>query len=334
MNGFRFPGIERYLFSSTLGVLLFLFALVANANPNCDSDTLIVDGRLVVVNRIVEYDTLEVPEVPTEEIKRKNYRLGINVEFKGGPSFSRQKAEMDDLVSINDFRGKKVNTGGAFQGLVSLSYHRKDNRNKESWYVKVGLGLGVTTISNQFFPESELDTALWKFDLDADNNIRQIIRIQYDIGAEIDTAEIKLRRSNISLISLDLPVSYGYVIPTENKKIQLTAEIGVVNRFILSKAGGPILLLNSNADYDYVSVEDLQLKSYLIEPFVSVGAKISLGRNQKSVTWNPEFFTNLRYSPGLIPLTKNSAPVMIRHHDILLAIGIRFFVKQKTSSRR
>ncbi|MGK0278237.1 MAG: hypothetical protein ACI9RU_000998 [Litorivivens sp.] len=334
MKRFRIIGIERFLFSSTLGVLLFLFALAANANANCNSDTLIVDGRLVVVNRIVEYDTLEVIQKTPEEIKRKKYKLGINIEFKGGPSFSRQKSQLDNLVSINDFRSKTANVGGSSQGLVSLSYHRKDDRNKERWYVKVGVGLGVTTVSNQFFPESELDTALWKFDLDPENNIRQIIRIQYDIGAEIDTAEVILRRSNISLISLDIPISYGYVIPTENKKIQLTGEIGLVNRFVISKAGGPILLLNSDADYAYVGVEDMKVKSYLIEPFIAIGTKISLGRNQKSVTWNPEFFTSLNYSPGIIPLTQKDASVVLSHHDILLAIGIRFFVKKNTSSRR
>ncbi len=334
MNRFRSKGIQRYFFSSTLGVLLFLFALVANANPTCNGDTLIVDGRLVIVNRIVEYDTLEVQEEPPQEIKRKNYRLGVNVEFKGGPSFSNPKSNVGNLQTISDFRGKNANVSGAAQGVFSLSYHQKNKRNKESWYVKLGLGLGVTSISNQFFPESDLDTALWRFEVDGEKNIRQIIRIQYDIGAELDTADIKLRRSNISMISLDVPVAFGYVIPTENKKIQLTAEIGLVSRMQLSKAGGPIVLLNANGEYDYVALDDLQLKSFLFEPFIGVGTKISLGRNQKSNTWNPEFFTSLNFSPGFIPISSSGSPVVLSHHDVLLAVGIRFFVKQKSPSRR
>ncbi|MCB0760626.1 MAG: hypothetical protein KDC12_03815 [Flavobacteriales bacterium] len=326
MNQRKFSIAQLMKNGSTLIVLLFSFVLTGWSFLEVPSDTIIIDGKLVVVNRQVEYDTLSTQDEPVKEIKKQYHKWGLNIDIGGGPAWVTDKSALDGFQSLHQFTGKRGVVGSSFRGGGSVSFHwdKKDNR----WFVQAGVHINVVNLPNSFFAESTLDTALTGFYLNANKEVEQIVTYVYDIGTENDTLPLKLIKSNLNVMELRFPVSFTYLFPTESRSRSITAEVGLMNGLILSHTGGPFSLISQNGSYQYVADTDLHLRGYRPNPFVSVGITQNLGRNQRTITWNPEFYAHVRFIPGITTLNIGD-DIMLNHHDVQLVVGLRFFLKKK-----
>jgi hypothetical protein len=271
----------------------------------------------------VEYDSLKTEVEDEKPIKISQNRWAVGFGIGGGPNFAKMTSSVEGFQTLNSFLGNEWRTGLAFSGDVGISHHWERSK-----YLRSGLGISISTLRNEFFAESEIHDSLFHF-LESEGELHQVLLFQYDIGAETDTIQTELITSNVALTMVSVPVIGGFSIPLKNKKWRFLAELGVMNRFMLQSSGGPFVLLNDDSQFSYLTEEDAGYNSYQLDGHLALGVTLDLGRNQRSVLWNPEIYAVVQIQPGIIQVNSGSSDIQFTDHHLGIGMGIRLFLKKQ-----
>lgn len=260
-------------------VLLFLYpaSYLAFDLELLASDTIIIDGKLVVVNRVVQYHDDDPKEEPKHE-PSTDYRFswGMNILPNLNYGSVQSTGELESLQSFIDKSWSgELGFDGSINGRIYQDYDR---------FYSIGLGFSLFKFQNEFFSLSSLDDSLWKFESLEPGTISQITLDQFDIGFETDTLDITLRESDLTLTAFRVPMSIGWYLPDGKKPTAWVVETGLVHHFVVTETGGPIILLNEQTDHTFNVAESIGVRKYGLSAFAAAGMKWRLtgvGRRDK-----------------------------------------------------
>lgn len=289
-------------------VVLFCFVAVGQVfGTICVSDTIIIDGKTVVVERVVEYEKPVVddgddePKKPKKDIRHTSY-------FGGGigPSMLLVNREVpnSEYQTLNQFIGCEGNArvGVRANGVFGWKWKK--------FGVEIAPSLDLEWYKNQYFAESELDDSLYQFSSTENCVLNQITRHDLLIGVEFYDVEADLHRGPLFMMNLHLPIN-GVYYHRLNRTKHLEFRAGVGPYWTLNLKGGPIVLLNEVAKieneqvlFEYVSASDLKSRmavksiisvDWVIQPDHGVESYIAIGAwFSPSVT--PHFVENALYN--------------------------------------
>lgn len=287
--------------SSITLVVLFCFASVCKASGLvCANDTIIIDGKTVVVERVVEYEDPIVVEPDKKDNDDKPVRRHVGYAGGGiGPSILMVNREVPNSAyqTLDEFIGCPGNL------RVGARAHGLYGRKWKKWGVEVAPSLDLEWYKNTFFSQSTLDDSLYQFSSPENCVLNQITRHDLVIGVEFYDVEAQLNRSPLFMMNLHLPVNavYFHKIDRENH-LELRAGLGPY--WTLRMVGGPIVLMNENAEYEYVSESELQntvawngliSADWVIKPDHGVESYIAFGA-WFSPSFSPHFEENSLYN--------------------------------------
>lgn len=308
--------------SNALVVLLFLLAIAGSANSFIEekSDTIIIDGKLVVVNRVVEYDDGDEPEKPKHEPRTdRRFSWGLNVL----PNYIIGSVKgTGDMQSLGQFVNKDWKGELGFDGSINVRMY-----DDYDVFYSLGVGYSLFKFNNDFFSISELDDSLWRFETLTDGDLTQITLHRFDIGSETDTLAVELKESDITLTAFRVPMSIGWYLPDGKSANARVVEAGLVHHFVATKTGGPVVLLNENAETQFQIAENLGVRSYGLSAFVAGGWKWRLtgvGRRDKVSASIRGYI-----EAPLLGVTDNSAGVGLRYFKAGLQLCLNVFVPDK-----
>jgi hypothetical protein len=271
----------QYIFrkGNAVVVLLFLWpaSFFAFDIEPLASDTIIIDGKLVVVNRVVQYQDEDPKEDPPYE-PSTNYRIswGMNILPNLNYGSIQSTGELESLQSfIEKPWSGELGFDGSINGRIYQDYDR---------FYSVGLGFSLFKFQNEFFSLSSLDDSLWKYESFDPGNISQITLHRFDIGSETDTLDITLRESDLTLTAFRIPMSIGWYLPDGKKANSWVVETGLVHHFVVTETGGPVILLNRETDHTFNVAENIGVRKYGLSAFAAAGMKWRLtgvGRRDK-----------------------------------------------------
>jgi hypothetical protein len=281
-------------------VVLFCFVAISQAfGMICVSDTIIIDGKTVVVERVVDYEKPDV-DVPKPEPKEKPERRHTGyVGFGVGPSFLLVNSEVpnSDYQSLNEF----VDSEGKFR--VGFRLNGVYGRKWKKLGIEISPSLDIDSYKNHYFAESSLDDSLYLFESTDAGVLNQITRHDLGIGVEFYDIEATLIKSTILMVNLHVPINvvYHHKIDRTN---HLEFRLGLGPYLNVSKQGGPKVLMNEGGEFEYVSTDVLSSR---ISIQGLIGADWSFKTNHRvdayanigvwvSPSFTPQFEDNLLYN--------------------------------------
>lgn len=282
-------------------VVLFCFVAVGQAfGTICVSDTIIIDGKTVVVERVVDYEKPREDETKTEDPKENPERRHTDyLGFAAGPSFLLVNSEVPnpDYQSLNEFVDSegKVRVGFRLSGVYGRKWKKLG--------IEISPSLDIESYKNHYFAQSTLDDSLYLFESTDAGILNQITRHDLGIGVEFYDVEAKLIKSAILMVNVHVPINvvYHHKIDRTN---HLEFRLGLGPYLNVSKQGGPKVLLNDGAEFEYVRLNELVLKMSLqgligadwsfktnhrVEAYANVGVWVS-------PSFTPQFEDNLLYN--------------------------------------
>lgn len=302
--------------------LLFLLPAIASglSFEPAKSDTIIIDGKLVVVNRIVQYENDDVQEEPTFD-RSTDYRFswGINVLPNLSYGIVQGTGELESLTS---FTGTNWSGEPGFDGSVNSKIYKDSDT-----FYSLGLGFSLLKFQNEFFSESSLHDSLWKFESFETGTIDQITIYHFDIGPETDTIHIELHDSDLAITALRVPMSVGWFLPDGKKSNSWVVETGLVHHFVVSKTGGPVVLLNQNAERAFYLAENIGIRKYGLSVFAAAGRKWRLdgvGRRDK-VSASVKGFLEA----PILGVTDKSSDVSLKYFKFGVQLSLNIFLADK-----
>jgi hypothetical protein len=282
-------GVKPKKKSNTVSaVLLFLFAFHYASASWPPSDTIIIDGESIYIEKeylLTDIDSLQA-EAKKDVVKKPLNTRPFTIGFHCGPNLTTAKfsSALPDLVPLNDFASDKVSskfnlfaaldlsarfwTFPAMKGLVELSIHS-------------GLAWNQIKIQCDAFDENEWNSYDRRFVKYVDDELFLEHFVTYgDSGSgigELDTAYIKILRNITHFPVLDVPLKIHADYRPNKSKWSYFLETGIVNRFILSSSGEAYdnFMLNQKADYLMIPSKDFKVKN-LIQPAFGVGCERKL----------------------------------------------------------
>jgi len=288
-----FPTIK----SSITLVVLFLFAAISKASGlGCAQDTIIIDGKTVVVERVVDYEEPPIPE-PVKPRREKN-EVRHTKYFGGGigPSMLLvdQEVPNSNYQTLNEFINNhgKVRSGIRASGMFGWKWKKIG--------LEIAPSLDLEWYKNHYFARSSLDDSLYQFSSIENGVLNQITRHDLLIGVEFYDVEAKLLSGTLFMMNLHLPLIGIYHHKLDRTK-HLEFRAGVGPYWNLSLKGGPIVLLNESAEFEYVRDSDLK-NQLAINGIVSVDWVIKLDHGVESY-----IALGVWFSPSLSPQFEENA---------------------------
>lgn len=264
--------------SSALLALLFLCSAFVRAGEVCPSDTIIVDGRTVVVERQVHFD--KEPQEPgdtspTKHILRK-YIGGMHVNF--GAAISTQSSGWVGFETLDQFVGKE--RGAHLQFGTGLVFGYETG---EKWLFEGELALGYTSVRNRYFVGSALGDSLVAFASPEAGSLRQIQHHQLDIGEEWYNDPVDLRRGSYSQLTADLPVRCMRIFDAKRgSKVRWMVGLGVRVRYMLSPVASNWVLLNKEGQYEFIDVDEIAPRALQLDAGITGGMRLLLNKRSQS----------------------------------------------------
>lgn len=269
--------IELIASSSNKLLLLFcclFFSSQSYSFSNPIQDTIIIDGKTVVVNRIVEYeDPIPEPEEPEKKKKKKGDYYAL-VDFWGGITSGKITGSDSKFQTLSEFIDKKSTI--TQYDFAHLSIGKEFN---DQLALELGVGISYFSIGNRYFVESSLHDSLDHFQSFKKGELSQIVVFNYDIGSEVDTVETELVKSNFTQTSLSIPLILRWTSESKKRqKLRFSANLGLIGKYVFANTGGPYVVLEDNNKYVYYSNEDLGLNSLQLIGRIGIGIKTDLSR--------------------------------------------------------
>lgn len=289
-----FEPIFLKLFRSIIAPILALscIVLLSQHAVASASDTLIIGGKKVVVERVVTYDTIPVIEDPELELEKpklkKNHVLFFQTE--GGMNRGQLLHEASDLVAVNEFIGNSTRNGVYFK--LELGYEKPLN---DQLRLKGGIGIHGCKVVNYTFDLELLDDSLFRFESFKPNELSQITRLRYDIGTETDTIPLPLNTETIEQFYLTFPLELVWAQARNQNRTNWqrrnTAGLGLTIMYALNQPQSTLTAVSIfDASFTQASPEDYLFKPWVLAPKIFVGQRwISKQKNAIWVKVNASF---------------------------------------------
>lgn len=283
------------------------------------SDTLIVDGKKVVVNRVVEYDTVSVREFrDPSEVKRPRNAVPWLLGLEGGATanISQFQSDLNTLLTVDEFTNRKlrysVGVNALFYGGIILS---------DNWSVMTGVGYNSLSMPYSTFDSAQLHDSLYRFESESKGELSQITRYDYgDLGAELDTIQVSLSDENLELSYLEFPLLFNYTPQFRQSKWNLDFQFGVQAQILLDSSTPDVPVIAENGDNEFVPESGQRLTSTLF------GVQGAAGFSRRLLK-NLEGYGRIRMS---LPLNNPSDPVsriQINFYQVGIQLGVRYLFK-------
>ena len=271
-----------------------LLCFFAPSSVKALSDTIIIDQTTLIVQRIVEVDTLGQEEEPnnTSWWEKQDKILGFFPEV----GLTRSSLNKSNSKSVNELTGNATRSG-ALIGFGS----RFELEIKPDWWLFTGIHFNRANYQNRIFDDQRLDDSLAFFQSFGENELSQILELRYEIGGisvlENDTIDLAINRNDLVLSSIHVPLGVRYQKPYYNRKTKWTWDIGlalVYGRQVAVEQPS-MLFLDEPKTIAFIEAETYLAKSNWLNGQVQFGA---VRRNS-----NDSFAYSIRYvgeTPSLL----------------------------------
>ena len=284
------------------------------------SDTIILDGRIVEIDRRVEVDTVWVdPPTPTETEKT---RVGVwEIEGFVGARFSRYRASslITELDPLEIFVEDKVQVVAGFD--IAVEMRRSWN---EKWALRSGIGLAYQGWNGADTDPSSFSDSLFRFYSPEPGQLYQIERIRYpDLGTETDTIAQPWSNSEFRYWSLEIPLIASYIVPVREwgRSHHFEAGAGLVNRLNLLNRSGSVMMLNEEGAFEKVERNDLE------RPTLSVLGRVELGWYYTSKKSQNSLGVRAYFQTPFKPVSFSGDQLELQGSESGLGVFLRFFCK-------
>lgn len=272
---------------SSIPKMLLFFVLIfsvfqSRAYLPAANDTIILDGKKVIVNREVTTDTVTTTTPnPLEEKKQKKkldlgtWRAGFRAD--GYVPVCNLSAETEGYSSVNAYVGADRRRGNG----SGIMFFAEREVGKRGFSLTSGFGVDFITGTNFSFNPDQLDDSLYSFANFTSNQLDQILLLRYELGSEFDTLKVNLEDSPFKTTWLRVPIGALWERDI-NKDLTLRFGGGVDLRFLLASERPDVIFLpDLGKDYIWVSAEEEAwfYKSVTFTPWVSGGVRVAMDRN-------------------------------------------------------
>ena len=281
------------------------------------ADTLIVDGKKVLINRVIEYDTVRVENGrEPSEIKRPKSAVPWLLGIEGGAlaTGSVLESDLNNLQTIDQFIDQpvrfSVDPAAVVYGGLILS---------DQWSVMVGFGVRNIKARFTHFDTQQLDDSLHRFESFEDGELSQITRYDYgDLGAELDTFSLTLSDQEIVLGYLEIPLLFNYSMALpKSRDWRLDFQFGLQAQFLYKKSTSDLLLISENADLEIVPQSGQRFTQVLF------GAQAAAGMSRKLMP-NLYGYARIHLQMPLNSPTDPVSRVQLDFYQAGLQLGLRY----------
>ncbi len=284
--------LKSFTRSGCLVPLLLFFAVSFSASARnhvrgvyatCAPDTIIIGGKLLLVERELLYDTLSQQTVqePVEPKKVKKRRKPdtwrLYFEAKPGLSFDELRSETPGYLTVNQFVGQSQQRIGGMS--IALGAQRRIKHSDLRFVF--GIGIDYLQGANRIFDLNELNDSLYKFDSPEVGQLDWIERNRFPIGAELDTVSLTLRNAPFRTSWVNIPL--GVMWESElSKSVGLRFGAGADLRLLMNAEQVQIIELEQNGSgviNQPATTIAWKYSSFFVSPWVHAGARFMMDRN-------------------------------------------------------
>lgn len=311
--------------SSVRVTLLFVFLLASahvRAGMNeAHADTLIIGGKLVLVEREVDYaeaDSSVTPEAaPKEERKAKKRRPfgSRRLGFEVAPGLALQRPDLSTAGArvLNEYLGTPSYVSGQF----SLTLKGSIQLGRSDFFLEGGIGVSYLSTNNRSFQTENLSDSLYSLYSNGAGELFQVTRFRYPIGAEFDTLAMQLSSSPHRSSWLKLPLQ---LVQERDLNRSLTLRWGIgmtVMGRMRETTETTYLISRENATDQHLELPASSLSSpqWQFLPSASLGARLSLDRNW----W---LSSELRYEGLFRGIRLDDEVLRTRGHFLAVGVGL------------
>ncbi|MFT4682872.1 MAG: hypothetical protein ACI80P_000662 [Flavobacteriales bacterium] len=266
-------------------LLFFVFvfsASLASGFISLSNDTIVLDGKTVIVQREVTIDTVSTTIAhPLDEKKRKKrldfgtWRGGFRAE--GYVPIDILTSKEQGYSSVNAFVGADRRRGNGSGIMLFI----ERGVGKRGFSFNSGVGIDFITGTNFNFDINELNDSLLTFANFVPNQLDQILLLRYELGSEFDTLRVNLENNPFKTTWLRVPL--GMLWEREiNKDVTMRFGGGVNLRFLLANERPDVVFLpDLGKEIRAISSQDesWSYKTVSATPFLSGGVRFSMDRN-------------------------------------------------------
>ena len=309
-------------------MLLFCCPLISTAA--LEKDTIIVDGRKVVIQKQVV--DVEVPS-PGDSVNAVKGRAlnprrpksprpvgsGFSIGVNGGASamYSTVSTNAFDLETLPDFVNDDYSLKASPLLNFELTYHFSTQ-----WSVGTGITSWTALVRNQYFDEADLtkDSLLGFLPLEK-SRLYQFYWFAVGPGAETDTTELVLHDGTLKVKSLDIPIVLNYTFKSDRSSQKpgdgyWFVGVGFVATLYGKSSGGPFQLINEDGSYKQLKYKELNINKTSINPLLEGGIR-------KELSPHFEVQSSLRYILNLGPLN-GSTVYQVDYKRVNISVGLRY----------
>lgn len=262
---------------------VFVFSTSASfAHYSALNDTIILDGKKVIVEREITIDTVAttIPN-PLDEKKRKKkldfgtWRGGFRAD--GYVPVDVLTLDQSGYSSVNAYVGADRRRGNG-SGIMLFAEREVGKR---GFLLTTGVGVDFLTGTNFNFSPDQLNDSLYSFANFTSNQLDQILLQRYELGTEFDTLRVKLENNPFKTTWFKVPVGALWE-RTINKDVVLRFGGGFDFRFLLANERPDVIFLpDLGKDYTWISSQEEAwfYKSFTATPWLSSGLRVSMDRN-------------------------------------------------------
>lgn len=336
----QFNGVYRgYLKGLVLTILalmsnVFLFAFSGPERHFCATDTLIIDGDTIFIERqegLLISDSTGFTQPEPSRLKRPPLRIW-NAAFAAGfnTSITSWESLTSDFKSLDEFLGRK--NPGKLNALFAAEFGGRFASIRTpggTLELSVNTGVALNQVVSTFTTISEINQLVKDSTLGFGTEANELFVTYFtvtnppDIG-EVDTAFIDLQVAELKLHTLDIPLKLRVTLQPNGSFTSMFLETGVMRRIITrTDFTGGLIVLNERGEFHLFLTDDFQTKRILAPHFAfGVERKIPVGNaiNQKYYSLGALLSASI---PGLT--WNNSADLSFDVGSVSLTAFARFF---------
>ncbi len=308
----------RWIIKLLLLVFTSLYAQFSFSIYIIPTDTIIIDGRIVVVEKEEVENLEELPQVEYKEDNKNQHFLFTAFSWAAAPNETHSNT--DNYQLIDEFIG----SSNSWQWDNFSFETRYGIVLRKNWSLETGISVSYTSFTSTSFDRGELldsvinNVANHSFEgfIAHENELYQVYREHFDLGHEEREKKLNLshHKNSFSIVSIPLVLGKNWEI---NKKNSWSIKGGLLNSFLVSKNISSILLINSSKEYK--TIKNLSFRSYLPEVLIETGLSHRFSGD------NISLYTGIYGIQTLNSLLMENSPIQVKKSVLGLKIG--FFVK-------
>lgn len=297
-------------------MLLFFLLPFAAVAESAVCDTIILDGKQLIVEQEVTYDTIP-PAKADKPIKRNygNWRFGW--QFEGGSAMSNLKFDFDGYESVNEFSGNPTRFGPA-AGFSVLT----EKKLSKGWTINAAVGVDRWSAPIRTFDSNQLDDSLFRFYSPEKGRIDQITLYRYELGEEYDTLQMKLSENAVNINFFHLRIQAGKEVFLKKDRVFRVAAGAELLLALSSSKPDMIFVPNKGRQLlTYEAQNSYAIKKTLVVPRIEVGYRL---RIDKSLWFDVGLFSKLL----IHPLESNQTPISLSGSTFGVSLAVLLYTNK------